>query len=328
MNRPVSGINHPSVVVITPVYNEEASLFAYEQEISKILFPVEGYDFNVLFVDDGSSDNSWQIIQQICARDGRFQGLRFSRNHGSHIALCAGFDFADADIYCTLACDLQDPPEVIIEFLKKWEGNAKIVWGKRRSREDEGWRVFFSNFFYTLMRRFAMPKGSKFTTGSFFLVDRIVADCFRKFQESNRITFAIVAWTGFEQDVVEYDRKKRVTGVSGWNFRKMMKVMYDAFIGFSTTPIKIMTLSGVGISFLTLVAVIYLIKSWLSGNPLPGWTSVMVMMSFFFGFQFLLMSIVGEYLYRIYSEVVHRPLYFVSEQVNYPKSINIQTKPE
>ena len=324
MNRHVSGTSNPSVVVITPVYNEEASLFVYEEEIRKILFSVPGYDFRVLFVDDGSADNSWKIIQQICERDGRFQGVRFSRNHGSHIALCAGFDFADADILCTLACDLQDPPEVIIEFLKKWEGNAKIVWGKRRSREDKSWRIFSSNFFYTLMRRFAMPKGSKFTTGSFFLVDRVVADCFRKFQEFNRITFAIVAWTGFEQDVVEYDRKKRVTGVSGWNFSKMIKVMYDAFIGFSSMSIRIMTLSGAGVSLLTFVAMIYLIISWLSGNPLPGWTSVMVMLSFFFGFQFFLMSIVGEYLYRIYSEVVRRPLYFVSEQVNCYKDPSIQ----
>jgi len=324
MNRQAAGISHPSVIVITPVYNEEASLFIYEKEISKILFPASGYDFRILFVDDGSEDNSWKIIQQICERDGRFQGVRLSRNHGSHIALCAGFDFADADILCTLACDLQDPPEVILEFLKKWEGNAKIVWGKRKSREEKNWRIFFSNQFFTLIRRHAMPKGSKFTTGSFFLVDRTVADCFRKFQEHNRITFAIVAWTGFEQDVVEYDRRKRLTGVSGWNFSKMIKSMYDAFIGFSSIPIRIMTLIGVGVSLLTFVALAYLIISWLSGNPLLGWTSVMVTISFFFGLQFLLMGIVGEYLYRIYAEVVRRPLYFVSEQINCQKGPNKQ----
>jgi dolichol-phosphate mannosyltransferase len=293
-----------------------------------MLLPVKAYDFSVLFVDDGSEDNSWEIIKQICERDRRFQGIRLSRNYGSHIALCAGFDFADADILCTLACDLQDPPEVIIEFLKKWERRAKIVWGKRRSRKDKNWRIFFSNLFFTLIRRYAMPKGSKFTTGSFFLVDRTVAECFRKFKEHNRITFAIVAWTGFEQDVVEYDRRKRVAGVSGWNFSKMIKVMYDAFIGFSLLPIRVMTLMSAGVSLLTFITLVYLIVSWFSGNPLPGWTSVMVTVSFFFSLQFLLMSIVGEYLYRIYAEAVHRPLYFVSEQVNCQKGHNTQTGDE
>lgn len=305
----------PRVLILTPVYNEEESLPIYVREVKRVLLTPSQYEISILFIEDGSTDRSWEIIQHICKEDRRFQGIRLSRNFGSHIALAAGFDRGDTDIFCTLACDLQDPPDIIIRFLQEWEAGYKIVWGKRRSRMDEGWRIFFSNLFSTMIRRYAMPKGSKFTTGSFFLIDRKVADCFRQFQESNRITFALVAWTGFEQTVVEYDRKKRVAGKSGWNFSKMVKTMYDAFIGFSFMPIRMITFIGVGVSLLAVMLFPYVLFSWIMGNPERGWTSVMASLIFFFGLQFLIMGIAGEYLYRIYAEVVRRPLYFVSEEI-------------
>jgi dolichol-phosphate mannosyltransferase len=171
-----------------------------------------------------------------------------------------------------------------------------------------------SNLFYKLMLGFAMPAGSKFTTGSFLLVDRKVAECFRQFHEHNRITFALVAWTGFEQMVVDYNRKPRVAGVSGWNFSKMMKTMYDAFIGFSFVPVRLMTRAGVVAFLITILLSVYLLFSLVTGNPIPGWTSIMLAIAFFFGIQFLMMGITAEYLYRIYAEVVRRPLYFISDR--------------
>jgi hypothetical protein len=212
-----------------------------------------------------------------------------------------------------LACDLQDPPEVILEFLERWKKGVKIVWGRRRSRQDGLLRMFFSRVFFELLSRFAMPRESKFSTGSFLLADQKVVRCFNQFQERNRITFAIVAWTGFDQDVVEYDRKVRQSGRSKWNFSKMIKTMYDAFIGFSVLPVRAMTVLGICVSVLTMGFLVYLILTWVLGHPAPGWTSQMLAISFFFGVQFLLMGITGEYLYRIYAEVVGRPLYFVSE---------------
>jgi glycosyltransferase involved in cell wall biosynthesis len=300
------------IVILTPVYNEEAALPLYEQTVRRILLSHPEYEFQVLFIEDGSDDRSWPLILDIATRDPHFQGIRLSRNYGSHIALSAGFALADGDAVATLACDLQDPPQVILAFLEKWQTGAHIVWGHRRSRADASWRKLTSRIFFRLLRRFAMPKGSSFATGSFFLVDRKVAACFRQFQEHNRITFALVAWTGFDQAVVNYDRKPRIAGTSGWNFRKMMKTMYDAFVGFSTLPIRLMTLFGLGLSFLTALLLAYIMSSWLIGEPIRGWTSVMFALTFFFGIQFLLMGIVGEYLYRIYTEVVRRPLYFIS----------------
>jgi glycosyltransferase involved in cell wall biosynthesis len=305
-------VSRRRVTVITPVFNEEAGLADYERDVRAALLDNTEFDFDVLLIDDGSRDASWARIEEISARDPRFRGVRLSRNYGAHVALSAGFAHADGDAVATLACDLQDPPETVVDFARRWGAGAQIVWGHRRSRADAGWRVAFSRIFEGLIRRFAMPRGSRFTVGSFLLVDRRVADCFRQFQEHNRVTFALVAWTGFKQDVVEYDRRERRSGRSGWTWRRMVKTMYDTFIGFSFLPIRLMTLAGVVLSLLTVPFAVYLLFVYLTGHPLVGWTSVMLALTMFFGIQFLLMGVVGEYLYRIYAEVVRRPLYFVS----------------
>lgn len=308
----------PRVTILTPVYNEQESLPRYEQAVAEVLVSRSEYDFRILFIEDGSSDGSWEIIEEICARNPRFEGIRLSRNYGSHVALRAGFANAEGDAVAILSCDLQDPPEVILEFLKKWQDGAKIVWGHRRTRKDRTWRILASDAFRKLLRRFAMPRGSKFTTGSFLLVDREVAECFNKFQETNRSTFALMAWTGFDQAVVEYDRRERVAGVSGWNFSKMLRSMYDTFIGFSLLPVRCMTLLGVCVFFFAMGLSVYLLIVRIAGHPVSGWTSIMLALSFFFGVQFLLAGLAGEYLYRIYAEVVRRPPYFISDKTNGP----------
>jgi dolichol-phosphate mannosyltransferase len=302
------------ITILTPVFNEEANLPLYEKAVSDILLSCQEYDFQILFIDDGSTDRSWSIILDISTRNPHnFQGIRLSRNYGSHIALSAGFDNAtDGEAIATLACDLQDPPEVILEFLEKWRAGAQIVWGKRRTREDKLWKILTSKIFSKLMYNYAMPRNSKFTTGSFLLVDKKVAHCFRQFRESNRITFALVAWTGFEQVAVDYDRRQRKAGKSGWNLSKMLKTAYDAFIGFSATPIRLVTWLGITTSLLGVPMLLYIVFSWLVGSPVRGYTSIMAIIIVFFSIQFFLMGLMGEYLYRIYAEAVRRPLYFVS----------------
>jgi dolichol-phosphate mannosyltransferase len=306
----------PRIVILTPVYNEEEALPFYVKAVNEVFFSNPSYDFHVLFIDDGSHDRSWEIIKNICAKDSRFKGIRLSRNYGSHIALSAGFMHSEGDAAAILACDLQDPPEVVLAFLKEWESGAQIVWGRRQTREDVKWRTVASNLFYKLLRRFAMPRGSKFTTGSFLLADKRVVECLRQFPEHNRITFALVAWTGFEQAIVDYDRKKRVAGKTGWSFNKMIKAMYDTFIGFSLLPIRIMTIAGILVSILAVVISIYLVYQWLVGRPIMGWTSTILAIILLFGVQFFFMSITGEYLYRVYSESVRRPLFFISDKTD------------
>jgi dolichol-phosphate mannosyltransferase len=162
------------------------------------------------------------------------------------------------------------------------------------------------------MRRYAMPRGSLFSTGSFLLADRKVVTAVQQMREHSRITFALVAWTGFRQEAVQYDRKRRRAGKSGWTFWRMVLAMYDAFVGFSVLPIRLTTALGIAISLLNVPLAIYLVTRWLMGFPPAGYTSVMLVLTVFFGIQFLLMGLIGEYLYRIYLEAVQRPLYFVA----------------
>lgn len=305
----------PTISIVTPIFNEEASLAVYAEAVEQQLFRDESINVEVILVDDGSSDSSWSIIEQMCGRDPRYQGLRLSRNFGAHAALSAGIFNAGGDAVATLAADLQDPVSAISEFIDTWRGGAQIVWGRRRSREDAGWRVFTSNVFFRLIRRYAMPRGSKFATGSFFLIDRRVVECFKQFPERNRITFALVAWTGFRQEVVNYDREGRSAGKSGWSFGRMLKAMYDTFIGFSEVPARLMTIVGMVTSLLSIPFSLYLVASWWLTDTVPGWTGLMLGVTVFFGLQFLMMGLVGEYLYRIYSEVTARPLYFISHEV-------------
>lgn len=269
--------------------------------------------FRVLFVDDGSTDRSWEMIESICARSPHFSALRLSRNFGAHVAITAGIDHADGDAVVTLACDLQDPPETVLEFIERWRRGARIVWGTRRSRAESRGRILVNKVFSFLLRRYAMPDGSKFVTGSFLLLDRTVVAAFRRFGERNRITFALVAWTGFEQDVVLYDRRARTVGVSGWTLAKTLKAVYDTFIGFSVLPARLITLLGMMTFGLSIAAVIYLVIAYLVGNVLPGWTGVMVTMTLMFGLLFMMIGLMGEYMHRIFIETTNRPLYFVSQ---------------
>ncbi|WP_148574248.1 glycosyltransferase family 2 protein [Nocardioides caldifontis] len=311
----------PKVLVVTPVFNEEENLPDYAETVGRVLLDAPGLDVRVLLVDDGSSDSSWQVIEQLAAQDDRIRGLRLSRNFGSHVALSAGFAHADpdCDAVATLACDLQDPPEVVLEFVERWRDGADIVWGERRTRQDSAWKVWTSRVFNRALERHAMPRGSLFTTGSFLLVDRAVLECFNQFREHNRITFALVAWTGFDQVRVPYDRAARTKGASGWTFAKMMKAMYDAFIGLSTLPLRVMKVAAVGAFLVSLLLALYVLGVVsLQGSQVPGWASQVILVSVFFGVQFSLMAIVGEYLHRIYIESMRRPLYFVSRDTSAP----------
>lgn len=307
------------VTIVTPVYNEELCLERYVETVSTLLFQSNEADFRVIFVDDGSTDASWEIIENICRRSARFRGIRLSRNFGSHIALSAGIQHAKGDAVATLACDLQDPPQVVLEFVKKWKAGAQIVWGKRRQRADKKWRQWTSNIFFSLLKKYAMPKNSKFCTGSFFLIDRAVVKCFNRFQEHNRITFALVAWTGFSQEVVIYDRHARYAGKSGWTFSQMMKTLCDAFVAFSNLPARLITTLGISIWIFSIGFAAYLVMKYLSSNVLPGWTGLMLVTSCMFGLVFLILGLAVEYLRRIHIEVTSRPLYFISKKINFAK---------
>ena len=315
------GMKRPVVTLVTPVFNEAGNIARYAQTVREELLDRSDIEYRVLFVDDGSQDRSWDMILELCRTDPRFQAIRLSRNFGPHVALSAGLHQAEGDAVAVLACDLQDPPEVIRGFVEKWQAGARIVWGKRQSRADSAFRVISSQFFEGLLRRYAMPARSLFATGSFLLMDRRVLDCYRQFQERNRTTFALVAWTGFEQGVVEYHRKARLAGESSWKLHKLIRAAYDTLLAFSRVPFGLVTVLGLLLFGGSLLFGLYLIGCYASGNPQPGWTSIMLTLTLCFGVHFIFSSVQGEYLSRIYCEAVQRPLYFISDSTR-------ETRPE
>jgi dolichol-phosphate mannosyltransferase len=312
-----SHLARPRLVVVTPVFNEEANLASYADKVRSVLFSAAGFDAWVLMVDDGSTDRSWEIMTALAEADPRFRAVRLSRNQGAHLALAAGLDHVDedADAVAILACDLQDPAETILEFVAAWRNGADIVWGKRRNRNDEGWRRNASSLLEAILRRFAMPRNSRFTTGSFLLIDRMVLECVRRFREQNRVTFALVAWVGFNQAVVPYDRQVRLGGRSGWTFGQMINAAYDVLIGFSAAPAKAITVLGFTFFGLSLLLLIYVLGAWAMTNVQPGWTGFMATMTVCFGTLFIMLGVIAEYLHRIFIEVKDRPLYFISGRV-------------
>lgn len=302
-----------SLSIITPIYNEQESLPHYVSVVTEQLISTLNMNVEILFVDDGSVDESWNMIQQITSKDPRFKGIKLSRNFGAHNAISAGIEHSKSDAIVILACDLQDSIEAIHEFIKKWNEGYQIVWGKRLSRKDPAWRVICSKILHRLLVRYAFSSQPNFQTGSFFLIDKVVANAYRAFSEKNRLAFALVAWSGFRQTFVEYNRAERKAGKSGWTFGKMLRSSYDLFLGFSHIPVKIITVSGIILCSIAMSVLIYVLASWVRGHPLPGYTSMMATIMFFFGVQSLILGLIGEYLFRIYIEVINRPLYLIAD---------------
>lgn len=302
-----------TITIITPVFNEEENLDAYCRTVSQKLLTLPNYDFEIIFIDDGSRDQSWTKIKNICENSKQFTGIRLSRNFGSHVAITAGLDRATGDAAAILACDLQDPIETVIEFIEKWEEGYEIVWGERMSREDAGWRVLVSKLFNLFLKKYVMPKESKFTTGSFLLMDRKVIDCFCMYEDNSRLTFAMVAWSGFDQAVVAYHRQPRKAGKTGWTFSRMIAAFYNAILAYSTLPLKITTLLSLFSLVLCLPILLYILYLYVVGRTANiGWISTILTI---FGFSALIMfqlSIIAEYLTRMYKDASRRPLYFVS----------------
>jgi glycosyltransferase involved in cell wall biosynthesis len=306
----------PTVTIITPVFNEEKGLPLYESAVSELLLPNPDITFRVLFVDDGSTDRSWDVIESICARSPRFSGLPLARNFGADIAISAGIDrHVDGDAVVTPACDLQGPPEVVLEFTERWRRGAQVVWGTRRSRKESRARIYIVKFFLFLIRRYGMPEGSKFTTGSFLLLERTAVEAFRQFRERNRITFALVAWTGFDSGRSLLRLECANGGRVGLEIRENARSSTTPSSGFPWCLRLITLLEAVIFGISTLVAMYLVVAYWIR-SVIPGCKALMATMTLFFGLLFMMVGVMGEYMYRIFIETTNRPLYFVSKMAS------------
>src|SRR5581483_3934066 len=295
-------MTRPIVAIVVPVFNEHDNLRAFHAAVSDVVADMPEYDWEFVFVDDGSRDGSFEVLT----------ALRAPRNFGSHVAIAAGIDYCQGDAAIVMAADLQDPPALIREFVARWREGYDVVWGARTGRDEGALRSTGMSMFYRLVRRFAIPSYPAGGTGSFCLISAPVIAAFRQCQERNRLTFGLVAWSGFRATEVPYHRPRRLIGASSWTLRKMLKAALDTFIAFSSLPIRTISFLGILVSALSFLFGVYVfINQIFFGTRVQGWSSVMLVVLVLGGVQLLMIGVLGEYLQRILDEARGRPLYVV-----------------
>ena len=311
-------VTRPLITIVVPVFNEGDNLRLFYEAVTGVIRTMSEYDWGFIFVDDGSRDGSFEALTALRAQDDRVQALRFPRNFGSHVAIAAGIDYCHGDAAVVMAADLQDPPALIRDFVERWRSGHDVVWGARTGRDEGALRSYGMAMFYRLVRRFAIPTYPEGGTGSFCLISRPVIDAFRQCQERNRLTFGLIAWSGFRETSVPYHRPRRLIGASSWTLRKMVKAAIDTFISFSSLPIRTISFLGLLVSALSFVFGVYVfINQIFFGTRVMGWTSVMLAVLMLGGVQLLMIGVLGEYLQRILDEARGRPLYIVERAIGF-----------
>ncbi len=307
--------------VVVPVYNEEPVIQETYKRLKTVMDSING-PYELIFVNDGSRDATAKLARSICAGDKNVKFIDFSRNFGHQIAITAGMDYAAGDAIVVIDADLQDPPEVIPEMIKKWKEGYDVVFGKRIKRQGE---TFFKKLTAKLFYRFLRSMTDvdiPVDTGDFRLIDRKVCNALKSINEKNRYIRGIISWLGFKHTGVEFVREKRFAGETKYPLKKMLKFAFDAVTSFSYKPLRLASYTGVTISFLSFVYLLVVLYQRLFTNTtIAGWASLLAVSLFFNGIILIILGIVGEYIGRIYDEVKGRPLYIVRDALNFDRDM-------
>jgi dolichol-phosphate mannosyltransferase len=300
--------------IVVPCFDEEACLPRLHERLTAAARSAAGDDYEIVLVNDGSRDGSWAIMQALAARDSHIVAINLSRNHGHQLALTAGLDLCRGDVVLIIDADLQDPPELLGEMMAAMarEG-ADVVYGVRKSRAGEtAFKRATAHGFYRLLSR-ATDVDIPVDTGDFRLISRRALDALMAMPEQARFIRGMVAWIGFKQVALPYDREERFAGETKYPFRKMLRFAFDALTGFSSAPLKLASHAGMWLSLGSVVIVAYIFFGWLSGRSVPGWTSLMLVVVVLGAIQMFVLALMGEYLGRLYNQAKNRPLYIVQE---------------
>jgi glycosyltransferase involved in cell wall biosynthesis len=300
------------VSIVVPMLDEAENISRFSEHLTAVCAANPDYDFELVAVDDGSSDDTAALLEKAIPPQVSATIIRLSRNFGSHYALSAGFDAARGDCAIAVGADLQEPPELISSFLAEWERGFEVVWGVRRTRAETGPRSWPSRIFSRLFARYSEIETYPAEGPSGALVDRAALDAVAGLRERNRNVYGLIAWAGFNQTRVEYDQLPRVGGTSKWTSRKLVKLAFDSFVQFSSTPIRAAGLLGflfAGIGFL--YAFFLVVRALVGAAPPEGWTTVVVIVLIMGGIQLMVLGVFGEYLWRSADEARNRPLYVV-----------------
>ena len=307
------------ISIIVPMYYEEKVVKECYKRLSEILQKLVNYDYEIIFVNDGSKDRTLELLEEIAELDQKIKIISFTRNFGHQCAVTAGLKHVSGDAIVIIDADLQDPPELIPDMILLWEEGNKIVYGKRKSREGESrFKLISAKMFYEAINALSdmeIPKD----TGDFRLVDREVVEVINSLPEHNKFLRGLWSWVGFKQIPYEYERKKRFAGKTKYPLKKMLKLASDGIISFSTKPLKFVGALGMTSIAISAFIMIYAIISFVFklNNLAPGWTSLMVAITFFAGVQLLSIWIISEYIARIYDESKNRPQYIIEKKINF-----------
>jgi dolichol-phosphate mannosyltransferase len=301
------------ISVVIPVFNEEANLDLMVQRITPVLDGL-AKEWEVIFVNDGSRDNSLALLRLHSNQDPRYRYISFSRNFGHQVAVSAGLKASKGQAVCIIDCDLQDPPEVIADLYHKMQEGYQVVYARRRQREGESFmKKYTARAFYRILARITTVE-IPVDTGDFRIIDRRVVDVLNGMREHNKFLRGQIAWIGFRQTYVEYDRHSRFGGQTGYTYAKMLKFAIDGITSFSDFPLKLASMMGFAMAGITFLVGLYALYSRLIlKDYVPGWASLIICILFLGGVQLFCLGIVGEYIGRISQEVKERPLYIVEE---------------
>ncbi len=306
--------------VIVPCYNEEDVIAEMVVRLQGFCSQLELFKVELIFIDDGSQDNTREILKSFAAKDSRIKIIGFARNFGHQIAVTAGIDAANGDAVVLIDADLQDPPEVIHQMIKKWRQGFDVVYGTRTQREGEStYKLATARAFYRLLN-WLSDVPIPLDTGDFRLMSRSVVDTLRSMPERDRFIRGMVSWVGFRQTSLPYKREKRFAGKSKYPLRKMLYFATDGIFSFSKKPLRLSIGLGFASAALALIGIVYVVIGRLTSDWVRGWAGIMFTVLFIGGVQLISIGILGEYIGRIYNEIKHRPLYVADEYYGFQNS--------
>jgi len=308
------------ISIIIPTYNEEIVITESYRRLSGVLEELNNYSYELIFVNDGSSDKTFEILHKIASYDHKVKILNFSRNFGHQAAVTAGLKHCNGDLAVIIDADLQDPPEVIPQMLNVYEKeNCNVVYGVRNKREGESlFKLFTAKFFYRLLNSLS-DVTFPVDTGDFRLIDRNVINAFNSLKEKNKYIRGLISWLGYKQCPVYYNREARFAGETKYPFRKMLKFASIGLFYFSKKPLKLATSVGFISIFAGLILAFWLFINYIFniGHVVSGWTSTIIIIIFFGGVQLLTIGVLGQYIGSLFDEVKNRPEFIVAEKINF-----------
>jgi len=318
------GNGRERLTVVVPVFNEGKTIHVFYERMKKVVDSIEDMSYELVFVDDGSRDDSYEKLVRLAERDECVKVVKLSRNFGHQVAVTAGLDSAKGEAVVIIDADLQDPPEVIPRFLEKWREGYDVVYGVREKREGEtAFKLLTASLFYRTLKRLTnidIPVD----VGDFRLMSRRVVDKFLQLRERDRFIRGLVSWIGFRQTGVLYKRDKRFAGETKYPLRKMLKFALDGITSFSSAPLKLSTWLGYTVSTLALLYTLFVVVEKLRGNTVPGFATIVVGMLFLGGVQLICLGIIGEYIGRIFNETKARPIYVLEEVRRHSESPGVR----